>query len=189
MANYLSRACNTWAKEGKLTNTVLHNLQSYIGSDHNGSCWMLFGLISAHVPCKDPGMVMDYFNNSIINPEGVGLYTLLQVLKVLFASVSNLNDRDRIMLQTNLLGLVTKFKIPPELISTSLDVITVISSLQVDKENLKQYQSSVDSWAAPLLESIDSHLSSVLLQTPKVKIRWLTLKFSHLSLFPTCNPM
>ena len=55
MANYLSRACNTWAKEAKLTNTVLHNLQSHIGSEHNGSTWMPFGLITAHVPCKDPG--------------------------------------------------------------------------------------------------------------------------------------
>ena len=131
MANYLSRACNTWSKEGKLTNTVLHNLQSYIGSENNGSTWMLLGLISAHVPCKDPGMVMDYFNNSVVNPEGVGLYTLLQVLKVLLASVSNLSEDDRTTLQNNLLSLVKKFKIPPELISISVDVITVVSSLQV----------------------------------------------------------
>ena len=165
MSNYLSRACNTWAKEGKLTNTVLHNLQSHINSDNNGSMWMLFGLISAHVPCKDPGSVMDYFNTSIINPEGVGLYTLLQVLKVLFSSVSNLGDQDRRNLQNNLLNLVTKFKIPPELISISVDVITVVSGLQVDnRDNMKQYQSSVDSWTVPLLETIDNHLSSVLLQ-------------------------
>ena len=166
MANYLSRACNNWAKEGKLSNTVLHNLQSHIGTENNGSTWMLFGLISAHVPCKDPGMVMDYFNNSIVNPEGVGLYTLLQVLKVLFSSVSNLSENDRTILQSNLLSLVKKFKIPPELISISIDVITVVSSLQVDKENLAQYQSSVDAWAAPILDNIDQHLRSVLLQTP-----------------------
>ena len=164
MANYLSRACNTWAKEAKLSNTVLHNIQSYIGTDHNGSTWMLFGLISAHVPCKDPGMVMDYFNASIVNPEGVGLYTLLQVLKVLFASVSNLSKDDRLSLQSNLLNLVKKFKIPPELISTAMDVITVVSSLQVDnKDNMKQYQSAVDSWTVPILDTIDQHLTSVLL--------------------------
>ena len=166
MANYLSRACNTWAKEAKLTNTVLHNLQSHIGSEHNGSTWMLFGLITAHVPCKDPGMVMDYFNTSIVNPEGVGLYTLLQILKVLFASVSNLEEQDRTNLQSNLLNLVKKFKIPPELISISVDVITVVSGLQIDKENLQRYQSSVDGWSVPILETIDSHLRSVLFETP-----------------------
>ena len=166
MANYLSRACNTWAKEAKLNNTVLHNLQSYIGSEHNGSTWMLFGLITAHVPCKDPGMVMDYFNTSIVNPEGVGLYTLLQILKVLFASVSNLGDQDRTNLQSNLLSLVKKFKIPPELISISVDVITVVSGLQVDKEDLKRYQSSVDGWTVPILDTIDTHLKSVLFESP-----------------------
>ena len=185
MANYLSRACNTWAKEAKLTNTVLINLQviltsnqlilvichkfsfqSYIGSEHNGSTWMLFSLITAHVPCKDPGMVMDYFNTSIVNPEGVGLYTLLQILKVLFASVSNLGEQDRIQLQSNLLSLVKKFKIPPELISISVDVITVVSGLQVDKEDLKRYQSSVDGWTVPILDTIDNHLKSVLLESP-----------------------
>ena len=100
----------------------------------------------------------------IVNPEGVGLYTLLQVLKVLFASVSNLSQQDRATLQQNLLGLVKKFKIPPELISTAVDVITVISSLGAEKERMVQYQSAVDSWTVPILETISSHLTSVFLQ-------------------------
>eukprot|EP00092_Neocalanus_flemingeri_P019653 GFUD01021285.1.p1 GENE.GFUD01021285.1~~GFUD01021285.1.p1 ORF type:complete len:1759 (-),score=675.16 GFUD01021285.1:47-5323(-) len=166
MANYLARACNTWAKEARLTSTVLSILQSYIGTDHNGPAWMLLGLISTHVPCKDPHMVMEYFNTSISTPEGVGLYTLLQVLKVLFASVSKLSEGDRSSLQKNLLALVQRFKVPPELIAIAVDVITVVSSLQVPKENLKQYQSAVDAWAVPILENIDSHLSSVLLKSP-----------------------
>ena len=37
---------------------------------------------------------MDYFMEAIVNPEGVGLYTLLQVLKALFASVSSLSRND-----------------------------------------------------------------------------------------------
>ena len=164
MANYLSRACHSWAKDNTLTNTVIHNLQSYIGSEHNGPAWMLIGLITAHIPCKDPGTVMDYFNDAIANPEGVGLYTLLQVLKVLFASVSNLSKEDRASLKQNLQGLVKKFKIPPELIPTSVDVITVISSLEVEKDNMVQYQSSVDSWTVPMLETINTHLTSVFLQ-------------------------
>ena len=35
MANYLSRACNTWAKEAKLTNTVLNNLQVILTSNRS----------------------------------------------------------------------------------------------------------------------------------------------------------
>ena len=125
---------------------------------------MLLGLISAHVPCKDPHMVMEYFNTSINTPEGVGLYTLLQVLKVLFASVSRLSEADRSSLQGNLLTLVQRFKVPPELISIAVDVITVVSGLQVPKDNLKLYQSAVDSWAVPILEDISTNISSVLLR-------------------------
>ena len=84
-------------------------------------------------------MVMENFNTSINTPEGVGLYTLLQVLKVLFASVSRLSEADRSSLQENLLTLVQRFKIPPELISIAVDVITVVSSLQVPKDNMKLY--------------------------------------------------
>jgi hypothetical protein len=82
-------------------------------------------------------MVMEYFNTSINTPEDVGLYTLLQVLKVLFATVSRLSEADHSSLQGNLFTLVQRFKVPPELISIAVDVITVVSSLQVPKDSLK----------------------------------------------------
>ena len=63
---------------------------------------------------------MEYFNNSIHTPEGVGLYTLLQVLRVLLASVSKLKEENRTSLQKDLLALVKRFMIPPELISTAI---------------------------------------------------------------------
>jgi len=163
MTNYLSRACNTWAKEGKLTVKILGILQSYIGSPHNASAWMLLATVTQHVPCKEPRFVLDYFNQSIHSPETVGLFTLQQVLKVLFSSVARLGDEDRMDLQANLLQLVRKFKIPPDLIQVAVDVITVVSSLEAG-ENLKHYQSSVDGWAVPIIEEIDSNLSEFILK-------------------------
>ena len=94
----------------------------------------------------------------------MGLYNLLQLPKVLFASVSRLSEADRTSLQSNLLTLVQRFKVPPELISIAVDVITVVSSLQVPKDNMKLYQSAVDSWAVPILEDIDTNISTVLLK-------------------------
>ena len=41
--------------------------------------WLLLALVSGHVHLEDPHFVMDYFNLTIHAPEGVGLYTLLQV--------------------------------------------------------------------------------------------------------------
>ena len=72
---------------------------------------------------------MEYFNNSIHTPEGVGLYTLLQVLRVLLASVSNLDAEHRKSLQSDLVTLVKRFSIPPELISTAIDIATIVSWL------------------------------------------------------------
>ena len=79
---------------------------------------------------SDPQYVMEYFNNSIHTPEGVGLYTLLQVLRVLLASVSKLKEDNRISLQKDLLALVKRFMIPPELISTSVDIAAIVSWLE-----------------------------------------------------------
>ena len=73
---------------------------------------------------------MDFFNNSIHTPEGVGLYTLLQVLRVLLASVSQLDAEDRKSLQKDLVALVRRFLIPPELISTAIDIATLVSWLE-----------------------------------------------------------
>ena len=119
---------------------------------------------------QDPQFVMEYFNNSIHTPEGVGLYTLLQVskiwliqrcwgesfisniehlstfkyflhqvLRVLFASVSYLSTEQRKSLHKDLIMLVKKFSIPPELISTSVDICTVISSLDAAFNSKSKY--------------------------------------------------
>ena len=162
MTNYLDRACATWAKEGQLA-PVVRTLQSYIGTEHNGAVWMVLGITSAHLPCKDVRQVFDYFNTSIATPEEVGLFTLHQVLKVLLASVANLALAERSDLQRLLLGLVSKFSIPTDLISVAFDVITVVSSLEAGEGRLQQYQSSIDAWAAPILKTIDTNLSHVFL--------------------------
>ena len=87
---------------------------------------------------------------------------MLKVLKVLYAAVFRLSEDDSASLQSNLLTLVQRFKVPPELISISVDVITVVSSLQVSKDNMKLYQSAVDISAVPILEDIDTNISNVL---------------------------
>ena len=57
----------------------------------------------------------------------VGLYTLLQVLRVLFASVIRLSQEEQKLLQKDLILLVKRFALPPELIPTAVDIATVVS--------------------------------------------------------------
>ena len=135
MTKYLSRACGSWAKEGLIKPQVVVALKSHVyeNSENADFAWLLLALVSGHVRMDDPGFVMDYFNTSIHTPEGVGLYTLLQVLRVLFASVSQLEDEQKAVLQTDLLLLVKRFSVPPELISTSIDICATISQLQATK--------------------------------------------------------
>ncbi len=82
----------------------------------------------------------------------MGLYTLLQVLRVLFASVIRLSLDEQKLLQKDLILLVERFAIPPELISTAVDIATVVSSIEAGEGKLKQYQSNVDSWAVKIIE-------------------------------------
>lgn len=82
----------------------------------------------------------------------MGLYTLLQVLRVLFASVIRLSRDEQKLLQKDLILLVQRFAIPPELISTAVDIATVVSSIEAGEGKLKQYQSNVDSWAVEIIE-------------------------------------
>ena len=50
-----------------------------MNTENGNAAWLLFSLVTPHLPLPDPHFVMDYFNTSIHTPEGVGLYTLLQV--------------------------------------------------------------------------------------------------------------
>ena len=138
MTKYLARACGTWAKNKQLKPNVLETLKSHVHTENNDSAWLLLNLITNHVPLQDPHFVMEYFNTSIHTPEGVGLYTLLQVLQVLFSSVIRLSREEQKMLQKDLVLLVKRYAIPPELISTAVDIATVVSSIEAgENENLK----------------------------------------------------
>lgn len=130
MTSHLSRACSQWAKDGLLKAGLFKNIKSHIDTENSNSAWLLLALITGHIPLQDPQYVMEYFNNSIHTPEGVGLYTLLQVLRVLLASVSKLKQEQRKSLQKDLITLVTRFSVPPELISTAIDIATIVSWLE-----------------------------------------------------------
>ncbi len=94
----------------------------------------------------------------------VGLYTLLHVLRVLFASVIRLSVDEQKQLQQDLVLLVTRFAVPPELISTAIDIATVVSDIeatepgeggQVNRNTEafhKRYQTLVDDWAVEIIK-------------------------------------
>eukprot|EP00095_Tigriopus_kingsejongensis_P003824 maker-scaffold2482_size15237-snap-gene-0.3 protein:Tk03824 transcript:maker-scaffold2482_size15237-snap-gene-0.3-mRNA-1 annotation:"condensin-2 complex subunit d3" len=167
MTKYLSRACGIWAKEGQLKANVIDILKTHIHTENNDLTWLILSLISGHVTIPDPHFVMEYFNTSIHTPEGVGLYTLLQVLRVLFASVIRLSQNEQTMLQKDLVLLVKRFAIPPELIPTAVDIATVVSSIEAgggsDSSSLKAYQTKVDGWTVEIIEAIDHDLSEKIL--------------------------
>ena len=188
MTSYLSRACGLWAKEEKLKPSLLRSLKSHIDTENSNSAWLLMALVTGHVPLQDPKYVMEYFNHSIHTPEGVGLYTLLQVLRVLLASVSKLNQEHRKSLHKDLLTLVTRFTIPPELISTAMDIATIVSWLESGGDrniisaatpkkltqehvtnfdgsvNLVLYHKKLDEWALTIIDLIDKELCQRILE-------------------------
>jgi len=90
------------------------------------------------------------------------MYTLLQVLHVLFASVIRLRWDEQDQLRADLIKLIELFALPPELISTAVDVATVVCDVEAGGEKArstdaygKKYQGFLDKWAAPLIKTID----------------------------------
>ena len=90
----------------------------------------------------------------------MGLYTLLQVLCVLFASVARLKPAGQLTLKNDINRLVSSFMLPPELISKAVDIATVISQLEAGENNLKQYQKNIDGWAVEIIQVSELDLSS-----------------------------
>lgn len=92
----------------------------------------------------------------------MGLYTLQQVLRVLFSSVIRLSTDEQKLLQKDLILLVQRFAIPPELIPTAVDIASVVSNIE-SGDNLKLYQTAVDEWTSEIIEAIDHDLSEKIL--------------------------
>jgi hypothetical protein len=70
---------------------------------------------------------------------------------VLCASVVRLKSEERKFLQKDLVTLLERFMLHPELISTAVDIATIVSSLEAGEGNLKAYQGLVDSWAVNII--------------------------------------
>ncbi len=170
LTKYLSRACGTWAKDGLLKPSVLSVLKTHVGTENNEHAWLVLSLVTVHLPLQDPHFVMSYFKDTVHSPEGVGLYTLLQVLRVLFASVARLAAEERLLLQSDLVLLVRRFALPADLVSCAVDIATVVSELQTRDEHqrgtdafARAYQSRLDAWATEVIEMIDDELTSKIL--------------------------
>ena len=90
----------------------------------------------------------------------------LQVLRVLFSSVIRLSREEQRLLQKDLVLLVSRFAIPPELISTAVDIATVVSSIESGQDSNagRQHQSNIDGWAVDIIERIDGELTDKILK-------------------------
>lgn len=87
------------------------------------------------------------------------MYTLLQVLHVLFASVVRLSPEEQKLLQKDILLLLAKFALPPELIPTAVDIAAVVADLEAGGDGARgedgfvyRYQKLVDKWAVDIIK-------------------------------------
>ncbi|CAB4055927.1 NCAPD3 [Lepeophtheirus salmonis] len=173
MTKYLTRASGIWYRDGLLKSSIFKMIRSHINTENNDRAWFLLAVITNHVPLQDPHFVMEYFNASIHTQQGVGLYTLIQVLSVLLSSVSRLSIEEQKNLQKDLVLLIERFSLPTELISTATDIATVVSQLEALRKDgsidVALYHSNVESWACNVVDLIDKDLQTGLLNNPNDK--------------------
>jgi len=162
MELYLSQAVSAWAKEGKITKTHIANLQTYLSCEESTRAWLLLSIITNYVPNSgDPKFVLQYFNTCLENPD-TNLNTLLNVSKVLFASVKQLGDVEQTTLMDHLLDLVKTFRLPTEVISIAVDIITAI--IKRYNPDIKSYNSAQEGWILELLANIEDLLTDQILE-------------------------
>ncbi|XP_023339086.1 condensin-2 complex subunit D3 [Eurytemora carolleeae] len=166
MELYLAQAVCSWAKEKKISADHINNLQTYLDSEHSVQAWFYLSMLTTYIPCSKPGFVLQYFSTAL-NSSDLGLSTLLQVSKVLLASVNYLSKEEQKTLKTDLIDLTSSFSLPVEIIPNSVDIITVI--LKKENKDIKVYHSALESYTVDMLLKIEDFLSEQILKIPTYK--------------------
>nr|XP_003708229.2 PREDICTED: condensin-2 complex subunit D3-like isoform X1 [Megachile rotundata] len=133
MRKHLSKACNMWVKNGGIiTNSVVKNIQSHIGTSNNIGAWVF--LVALAENTKLPNM-NKYISNYKEILEYNNFCTSL-VLQVLRYSWKSLDHEVLEHLHVYMYKCLQQFKINYGLISICLDIIyNIILYLNPDKGN------------------------------------------------------
>ncbi|XP_033184726.2 condensin-2 complex subunit D3 isoform X1 [Bombus vancouverensis nearcticus] len=132
MRRHLSKACSLWVKNGVITNSIMKNIQSHIGTNNNIEAWVF--LVALAENTKLPNMDKYFSNYQQIFLEN-NFYTSL-VLQVLRCSWMSLDYEILEDLHIYLYKCLQQFKINFGLISICLDIIhNIIHYLNPDKND------------------------------------------------------
>ncbi|XP_043579056.1 condensin-2 complex subunit D3-like isoform X2 [Bombus pyrosoma] len=132
MRRHLSKACSLWIKNGVITNSIMKNIQSHIGTNNNIEAWVF--LVALAENTELPNMNKYFSNYEQIFLEN-NFYTSL-VLQVLRCSWKSLDYEILEDLHTYLYKCLQQFKINFGLISICLDIIhNIIHYLNPEKNN------------------------------------------------------
>uniref|UniRef100_V9ICR5 Condensin-2 complex subunit D3 n=2 Tax=Apis cerana TaxID=7461 RepID=V9ICR5_APICE len=132
MRKHLSKACNLWIKNGVVTNSIINNIQSHIGTNNNIEAWVF--LVALAENTNLPNMNTYFSNYEEIFVENNFCTSL--VLQALRYSWKSLNYEILKHLHIYLYECLQQFKINFGLISICLDIIhNIIHYLNPDKNN------------------------------------------------------
>lgn len=132
MRKHLSKACNLWIKNGVVTNSIINNIQSHIGTNNNIEAWVF--LVALAENTNLPNMNKYFSNYQEIFAENNFCTSL--VLQALRYSWKSLNCEILKHLHIYLYECLQQFKINFGLISICLDIIhNIIHYLNPDKNN------------------------------------------------------
>lgn len=122
MRKHLSKACALWIKNGVITNTMISNLQSHIGTDNTIGAWILLAALVENM--KIP-TINKYIANykEIIQKNDYHASLVLHVLRHAWCAL----DRDCLEdLYQHLYKCICRFEITFNLISICLDILSAV---------------------------------------------------------------
>ncbi|XP_072749565.1 condensin-2 complex subunit D3 [Anoplolepis gracilipes] len=122
MRKHLSKACGLWVKNGVITNSMISNLQSHIGTDNTIGAWILLAALAENmkIPTIDK-YITDY--KEIIQKNDYHASLVLHVLRHAWSVL----DRDCLEdLHQHLYKCICRFEITFNLISICLDILSVV---------------------------------------------------------------
>ncbi|XP_068707976.1 condensin-2 complex subunit D3-L-like isoform X1 [Montipora foliosa] len=165
---YLHYAFQQWAKQNRLSGSLVKSLISHVDTEHSKAAWLCLAEVGSSSDKLDHSFVVKSWNEYSQGLKDCDSETLCRILSVLGSSSPTLPSTVVSMLIGDLHRKLISFECPPDVIASIIATLCKLCKVH------PQERGNSDQWCSDLLKASEEFLSQVTLKQDFVNEELLT---------------
>ncbi|CAH1786833.1 unnamed protein product, partial [Owenia fusiformis] len=161
LRRFLTKACQHWARVGKIKSSIVNSLETHVNTDHNPGVWLLLAEVCQSVGKFQPEFVLTYWRDHAKGASEEEYPVVQRVLQVIGSVAKHIKTDCIGPITDDLRKRLMMFNSPPELIAITIN--TLHKLCQAKSECVEDAKKTMDRWCGDLLKASDEYLSTAIL--------------------------